>query len=135
MKAVARSLAVLPVVALLTLAGCGAKDGDDATRRASADPVAASQGAGAAADLVKKSCKADAKGVWNFTGTLKNSREAEATYTVTVSVVNKAGSSVVASKQLVAKVPAGGTKELSEKKVATTKDSASVQCVVGVRAK
>lgn len=123
---------VLAATACTGLAGCSSKKDQPA---AGSDPLTASQGTGAVADLSKAKCSADAKGNWTFSGTVKNSRDAKATYTVTASVVKTTGGTVVVSKEFVKEIEPGKSVQFSGEKVGTTKNPKELNCVTSVRAK
>lgn len=121
----------------LALTGCGGSSTTTHTAVATSsysDP-AASQGAGAAGDLVKHTCTADAQGRWSFTGTLRNTSKQDADYTITLSLVHRVGSTVVATHEVTRKVAAGGTQGVEAPSFATEKGSKELACVVSTRAR
>ncbi len=134
---IARDLAAVAVAVAATLAltGCSSKDSSSKDARTVPDPVASSLGPGAASDLTQKSCKADKDGAWTLGATIRNPTDQKSTYTLTVSVVQTVGSTVVASKDVTKVVEPRATVDVKAPKVLTTKGSAGLSCVVSVRAK
>lgn len=100
------------------LAACGSddpaeEDGGPSTFTATAAPTSHPDGAGARADLSDAVCEAE-DGSWSLTGTLTNSGDAAATYTVTASVAEIQGGNVKGSAQVVEEIEPGDTVEISE---------------------
>lgn len=132
-----RPLAVAIPLLGVALVGCGSSSTTSHTAVATSsysDP-AASQGAGAAGDLVKHTCTADASGTWNFTGTLRNTSKQDSDYTVTLALVHRVGSTVVATHEVTKKVAAGATQTVEAPAFVTQKGSKQLACVVSTRAR
>ena len=135
------------MVLCLVLAGCG---GGDSTKSKSAAPtntaptkatptiaaktaaqaVAVPTGIPAPEDLTGFLCSADAKGVWNASGILRNESKKAATYQVTVFVGLANGKDAMARTQQVQPVMAGGSTKISVIKIPAAKDA--TQCYVQV---
>lgn len=140
------------MVLCLVLAGCG---GGDSTKSKSAAPtnttptkaaaakatptiaaktaaraVAVPTGIPASEDLTDFLCSADAKGVWNAVGILRNESKKAATYQVTVFVGLANGKDAMARTQQVQPVMAGGSTKISVIKIPAAKDA--TQCYVQV---
>ena len=91
-------------------------------------------GVGAHKDLAAPTCTADAKGVWNFSGSVANPEKSAQRYTVELSVVDPNGWSVVGSKDVEVTVPAGKTLPVTAAGFFTEAPAAAAkhQCVTRV---
>lgn len=135
------------MVLCLVLAGCGGGDPAKSksaapTKAAAAKPtatiadrtaaaaVAVPTGIPAPEDLTDFLCSADAKGVWNAVGILRNESKKAATYQVTVFVGLANGKDAIARAQQVQPVMAGGATKISVIKIPAAKDA--TQCYVQV---
>ena len=70
-------------------------------------------------DLTHRSCVQEDSGRWTLTGTLTNSGDTEATYTVRVSIVRSAGSGVVASTAVTRELEAGESEVITVEQEST----------------
>ena len=129
----------------LVLTGCG---GGDSTKGATpttrtptkaaaakatptvAPTVASPTGIPAPEDLFDFLCSANAKGVWNAVGILRNESKKPATYQVTVFVGLANGKDAKARTQQVRPVMAGGSTKISVASIPADKDA--TQCYVQV---
>lgn len=98
--------------------------------KTAAPTVAAPTGIPAPEDLSDFLCSADAKGVWNAVGILRNESKKSATYQVTVFVGLANGKDAQARTQQVGPVLAGGSTKISVAAIPAAKDA--TQCYVQV---
>lgn len=84
--------------------------------------------------LVASTCSPDAKGVWSFTGKVRNSDSVDHTFTVAVFLVTPTDVDPVASKEVAVSVPAGQTVPV-EARAFATRDPKDVECLTGVTVK
>jgi len=121
----------LVLVAVLGVTGCSAKGGTTTPEQPTATVTGASrnQPEGAAKDLSGVVCKADKNGVWSLQATLKNASDSESTYTIRASVVKKAGSTVVGSKEVTRTLEAGKSEKVVIEKITKQQDSKNLLCV------
>ena len=138
----------LTVVLCLVLTGCAGSDsapGATATEKATtkatptrvaktaaavAPTIAVPTGIPAPEDLSDFLCSADAKGVWNAVGILRNDSKKAVTYQVTVLVGLANGKDAKARTQQVQPLMAGGSTKISLTKIPADKDAK--QCYVQV---
>ena len=128
-------LLVLPVLLATAsaIASCaGAGGASDPTSSVVTSPAPTNQSEGAVKDLLGITCAADAKGVWSFQGIVRNSSEAQSTYTVVISVVARAGSTVKGSGSSTVKLAPGKSQQLRIDRIATTAKAADFVCVRNV---
>ena len=112
---VALASGALALAALL--GGCAFEDapGPPSTPMGEPTPAVRTPPAGHSAikDLTHRSCVQDDSGRWTLTGTLTNRGDTGATYTVRVSIVRSAGSSVVASTAVTRELEAGESEAIT----------------------
>ena len=143
--------ASVTVALCLVLAGCGGGDSTKGATPTTATPttatpttatptkvtaakatptVAVPTGIPAPEDLTDFLCSADAKGVWNAVGILRNESKKAATYQVTVFVGLANGKDAKARTQQVRPVMAGGSTKISVASIPAAKGA--TQCYVQV---
>lgn len=126
----------------LLVAGCGGGGDPEATPTTTAKPtpatatkttpptVAPPTGVPAPGDLTNVQCRADAKGVWNATGTLANDSDKMVSYQVTAFVGRADGKNAKALTKQVQNVTAHGSIKVVLAKIPAAKDA--TQCYVQV---
>ena len=127
-------------VTALILAGgpaaCGSageeapEEGAPSVLTATAAPTTHPDGTGARADLADARCEAD-DGAWSLTGTLANSGDRQATYTVLASVAEIQGGNVKGSVQVVEEIGPDDTVEIDEPDFLTD-PADGLQCAISV---